>query len=59
MSSFTAGSSRALGWTTMRSSPTADVVWEEGGGGRVGKREGKGKEERGWEGKLGKRDEEK
>ena len=55
MSSFTAGSSRALGWTTMRSSPTADVVWEEGGGGRVGEREGKGKEERGWEGKLGKR----
>ena len=45
----------------MRSSPTADVVWEEGGGGRVGQREGegKGKEERGWEGKLGKRDEEK
>ena len=31
----------------------------EGGGGRVGKREGKEKEERGWEGKLGKRDEEK
>ena len=28
----------------MRSSPTADVVWEEGGRGRVGEREGKGKE---------------
>ena len=50
MSSFTAGSSKALGWTTIRSSPTAGVVWE---GGRVGERENeeeeRGKKKRGQE----------